>query len=118
MAVICFFVGNPGQTVSSFSPDWLPCHRKRCAPSLTIHDWIRPYEWVARFTKTVFACYASKRRAEVAPGVGKDTDLAVLSNKGMFKADKTTLDSLEDLYLEYQKPASDVLMKKGGGDYK
>src|SRR5438093_193522 len=62
--------------------------------------------------QTVFACYASKRRAEVAPGVGKDTDLAILSNKGMFKADKTALDSLEELYQEYQKPASDVLMKK------
>ncbi len=30
----------------------------------------------------------------------------------MFKADKTMLDSLEELYQEYQKPASDVLMKK------
>src|SRR4051794_24783722 len=33
----------------------------------------------AEYHTTVFRVYASKRRAEVAPGVGADTDLAVIS---------------------------------------
>lgn len=33
----------------------------------------------AQYHETVFRVYASKRRAEVAPGVGLDTDMAVIS---------------------------------------
>jgi len=106
-----FFVGNPGQTVSSFHQ--IGYHAIGSGALQALQSMIGFGHMSARsLHQTVFACYASKRRAEVAPGVGKDTDLAVLSNKGMFKADKTMLDSLEELYQEYQKPASDVLMKK------
>ncbi len=106
-----FFVGNPGQTVSSFHQ--IGYHAIGSGALQALQSMIGFGHMSGRsLHQTVFACYASKRRAEVAPGVGKDTDLAVLSNKGMFKADKTALDSLEELYQEYQKPASDVLMKK------
>jgi hypothetical protein len=36
----------------------------------------------ADYHQTVFRVYAAKRRAEVAPGVGLDTDVAVISTRG------------------------------------
>jgi len=106
-----FYVGNPGQTVSSFHQ--IGYHAIGSGSLQALQSMIGFGHMSGRsLHQTIFACYASKRRAEVAPGVGKDTDLAILSNKGMFKADQGTLDSLEELYQEYQKPASDVLMKR------
>jgi 20S proteasome alpha/beta subunit len=106
-----FYVGNPGQTISSFHQ--IGYHAIGSGSLQALQSMIGFGHTSARpIHQTVFACYASKRRAEVAPGVGKDTDLAILTDAGMFKADKSALDPLEELYQEYQKPASELLMKK------
>jgi len=58
----------------------------------------------AQLRDTVFRVYASKRRAEVAPGVGKATDVAIISDAGFYWLDESTLTKLEQVYEEYQKP--------------
>src|SRR5439155_16781444 len=106
-----FFLGNPGQTVSSFHQ--IGYHAIGSGALQALQSMIGFGHMSGRsLHQTVFACYASKRRAEVAPGVGKDTDLAILSKEGMFKADKKDLDELEQIFQEYHKPASEVLMEK------
>jgi 20S proteasome alpha/beta subunit len=106
-----FYVGNPGQTLSSFHQ--IGYHAIGSGALQALQSLIGFGHMSGRsLHQTIFACYASKRRAEVAPGVGKDTDLAILSKEGMFKADKKDLDELEQIFQEYQKPASEVLMKK------
>jgi 20S proteasome alpha/beta subunit len=62
--------------------------------------------------ETVFAVYASKRRAEVAPGVGKDTDLMVVTEDGQYRVEGEALEALEDLYQEYQAPMAEELRNK------
>jgi hypothetical protein len=51
--------------------------------------------------ETVFQVYAAKRRSEVAPGVGLDTDMAIVSANGIGFLDKATLTKLEDMYTHY-----------------
>jgi 20S proteasome alpha/beta subunit len=62
--------------------------------------------------ETVFAVYASKKRAEAAPGVGKDTDLAIIHSGGVRKLTKEELDHLEQIYNDYQKPVEENLADK------
>jgi len=64
--------------------------------------------------ETVFAIYASKRRGELAPGVGKDTDLVIIREDGYQRLDATELASLEELYREYQQQISTELRDKIG----
>jgi 20S proteasome alpha/beta subunit len=62
--------------------------------------------------ETVFAVYSSKRRAEVAPGVGKDTDLAIIEASGTVRFDKAGLAKLEKLYQQYLKPVGDKSLEQ------
>jgi 20S proteasome alpha/beta subunit len=62
--------------------------------------------------ETVFRVYASKRRAEVAPGVGHDTDLIVIRQQNAEKLSKETLDDLDKLYLENLSSTSASLQAK------
>jgi 20S proteasome alpha/beta subunit len=50
---------------------------------------------------TVFYVFASKRRAELAPGVGRDTDLMVLSPGGAVRLPDKALAKLGELYESY-----------------
>ena len=56
--------------------------------------------------ETIFTVYASKRRAEVAPDVGRDTDMTIVQADGIKQLDRTMLDNLEKIFQEYQKPVS------------
>jgi hypothetical protein len=106
-----FYVGNPGQLTSSFHQ--IGYHAIGSGSLQALQSMIGFGHMSARpVHQTVFACYVSKRRAEVAPGVGKDTDMAILTQGGMVKVDQPTLDNFEELFQEYQRPASDVLMNK------
>jgi hypothetical protein len=54
-----------------------------------------------RNTKTLFLCYAAKRRSEVAPGVGRQTDIRVMGPAGGFSFlgdAKSQLPGLADIY--------------------
>jgi 20S proteasome alpha/beta subunit len=50
---------------------------------------------------TIFHVFASKRRAELAPGVGHDTDLMVLSPRGAVRLPDKALAKLGELYQSY-----------------
>ncbi len=54
---------------------------------------------------TLFRVYSSKRRAEVAPGVGVETDLAIVSSSGVSFLSGEALKQLEDLYDNYGRAA-------------
>lgn len=62
--------------------------------------------------ETVFHVYAAKRRAEVAPGVGPDTDLTILSSDGATTLSGEQLKSLREIYEEHQKVSQDALTSK------
>ncbi len=64
--------------------------------------------------ETVFRVYASKRRAEVAPGVGHDTDMVVIRGTGVERLSDETLTRLGTLYEEYETSVAEKLADKIG----
>lgn len=62
--------------------------------------------------ETVFRVYASKRRAEVAPGVGHDTDMAVISRDGVKWLSEETLKQLGVLYDDFQQSTDAAVDKE------
>jgi 20S proteasome alpha/beta subunit len=59
--------------------------------------------------ETVFSVYVSKRRAESAPGVGRDTDMAVITAEGVTYFDRALLEQLDALYVELHRPMTEEL---------
>lgn len=68
----------------------------------------------ATLQETVFRAYAAKRRAEVAPGVGVDTDMAIVSASGVRFLDTSTLQALAKMYGKYGKAAETAQVKELG----
>ena len=55
------------------------------------------------FPETVRTAYFAKRRAEVAPGVGKATDMFMITNLGKYaEIGEHVLDALKDMHAEYE----------------
>ena len=61
---------------------------------------------------TIFRVFAAKRRAEVAPGVGHDTDLLVITDDGVTKLPPEALAILQSIYDDYNRPIQAELDKK------
>ena len=59
--------------------------------------------------EAAFNVYAAKRRAEVAPGVGEDTDLWIIRREGIFRPPPGSMETLDGLYREYQRPVINEL---------
>ncbi len=57
---------------------------------------------------TVMLVYAAKRRAEVAPGVGKDTDLRVIGVDGTMDMDESVLRKLAEVYDNRERIKADA----------
>jgi 20S proteasome alpha/beta subunit len=55
----------------------------------------------AELKETVFRVYASKKRAEAAPGVGQDTDMMVITEGATHQLSAEVLQELEEAYLEF-----------------
>lgn len=66
----------------------------------------------ADYHESVFRVYASKRRAEAAPGVGLDTDMAVISAAGIHWLTDEELEQLRKIYEEFQAATTDALTKR------
>jgi hypothetical protein len=66
----------------------------------------------AEYHETVFRAYASKRRAEAAPGVGHDTDMAVIGESGIHWLSGDELEQLRKIYEEFETATSDALTKR------
>jgi hypothetical protein len=62
--------------------------------------------------ETVFRTYVSKRRSEVAPGVGNETDLGIVSRDGVAWLSDEQLATLAGIYQEYQATAAATLSDK------
>ena len=62
--------------------------------------------------ETIFRVYASKRRAEVAPGVGQDTDLGIISADGIGWLSDEQIKILAQLYEEARTAAATDLAGK------
>jgi hypothetical protein len=62
--------------------------------------------------ETVFRVYASKRRAEVAPGVGHDTDMAVISATGIAWLTAQQLKALEVVYETFENTTEAALLDR------
>jgi hypothetical protein len=63
----------------------------------------------AGLNETVFRIYASKRRAEVAPGVGAETDLAIISDGGLEWLDVDSIVQLSGMYDRFRDSSSTAL---------
>ena len=62
---------------------------------------------------STFSIFAAKKRGEVAPGVGKDTDLFVITNKGIQELTQEEITKLFEIYEnEYHKPLADNVKAK------
>lgn len=61
---------------------------------------------------TIFRVFGAKRRAEVAPGVGHDTDLLVITERGTVKLSQDALDELQRIYDGYNRPAEEELNRR------
>lgn len=68
----------------------------------------------ADYHATVFRAYAAKRRAEVAPGVGHDTDMAVISQAGVHVLTDDELQQLSVIYNEYENSTAGELNARLG----
>ena len=61
---------------------------------------------------TLFYVYASKRRAEVAPGVGKDTDIYIIKRDNIIKVSEIDLQKLESIYTTYSHPLENTVFEE------
>lgn len=61
---------------------------------------------------SVFSVYAAKRRAESAPGVGHDTDMAIITEGGLKMLTVEDMKVLDEIYTETAKPLGAVLKGK------
>lgn len=69
---------------------------------------------MSNFTETLFWVYASKKRAEVAPGVGVDTDMAVISVDGIRRLTNDQIIHLDNVYDHYRQSLSEALTRELG----
>lgn len=68
---------------------------------------------VQDLNKTIFCTFAAKKRAEVAPGVGRDTDLFVITDSGIKELSRDEINILEEIYQEaYHKPLAESVESK------
>lgn len=66
---------------------------------MLLSETLGPHSRNKGLLETLYAVYAAKRKAEVAPGVGRDyTDLAVVSEKETRYVDEQTLGALKTAY--------------------
>jgi 20S proteasome alpha/beta subunit len=61
---------------------------------------------------TLFYTYASKRRGEVAPGVGKETDIYIIKHNNIVKVSEQDLGKLEEIYSIYSHPIEETAFEE------
>ena len=69
------------------------------------------YDYTNRFplNLAIWVAYEAKRRAERAPGVGKETDICILDNKGMHHLSEEVLTRLNEAYEQKERQGKDWL---------
>jgi len=71
----------------------------------------------AEYHQTVFRVYASKRRAEKAPGVGLDTDISVISANGTHWLSDAEMEQLKKIFEDFET-STDAALKDKLADFK
>jgi len=66
------------------------------------------------YAQTLFHVYASKRRAEVAPGVGSATEMAVVTATGVHKIDEAQQETLGKIYDSFIQQGDTEIRKQIG----
>ena len=69
----------------------------------------------ADYKQTLFRVYASKRGAEVAPGVGRETEMAVLSQNGVKRLTDADLERLKVIFDGFRSITGKELQKQLDG---
>jgi len=106
-----YFVGNPGHSNSDFEQIGFcaigsgAIHAQQSMIGLG-HTRERGLE------ETIFNVYASKRRAEAAPGVGHYTDIAVIRDSGITYLTHDQLARVGELYADMYRPITDTLRRR------
>jgi 20S proteasome alpha/beta subunit len=62
-------------------------------------------------SQTLFAVYEAKKAAEVAPGVGDNTDMAVIDAKELYTCNEAVIQALSESLLEINKTSTPNLSK-------
>lgn len=62
--------------------------------------------------ETIFRVFASKRAAEVAPGVGRDTDVVVITSEGKIALKEQHLEKLNMMHEQFREPAERQLSEE------
>lgn len=106
-----FFVGHPGGTFNDFFPIGFAAVGSGQLHALQSMIGTR-HTGARGLRETLFNVYASKRRAEVAPGVGADTDITIIRAEGISHVDEATLKQLATLYDEYEERIREELKSK------
>jgi 20S proteasome alpha/beta subunit len=100
-----FTVAHPGQLLPADTMGYLT------TGSGGLHAAVRlslaQHSKVAPLVDTVYNVYEAKKAAEVAPGVGKLTDLAVIKAGRVIFAQKDVFDALEKAHKEKPAPTKD-----------
>ena len=63
----------------------------------------------------LYYVYEAKRAAESAPGVGKDTDLAIIRSDGSQQLDNGVLERLDEIHKQRVAPMTDKIQKQIDG---
>ena len=66
----------------------------------------------ASLAETIFRVYASKRRSEVAPGVGNETDMFIIHAGGTVALAEETMAELSTLYFDFMTSMQQNLRKR------
>lgn len=60
------------------------------------------YRYNMKFTlnEAIYITYEAKKKSEMASGIGKETDMIIINDKGIKKIDFSTINDLEEIYNE------------------
>jgi hypothetical protein len=91
-------VGNPGVWRSFDNLGWCVTGMgDRHAES--VFAWYR-FSRATPLNQALYITFEAKRKAEMAGGVGKSTDILVIKKDGIYQVDDTTIQALEEIYDE------------------
>ena len=106
-----FLVTNPGGQPADFGV--IGFHAIGSGSIHAVHSMIGFRHTGAReLNETIFDVYLSKKRGEAAPGVGRETDLLIITDTAQKWVASKDLAALDKLVETYQEPA-DKALKEG-----
>lgn len=72
---------------------------------------LEPYSHVRNYYAALYSTFCAKKRAEVAPGVGKHTDMLFINRNGVTEVDRKVIDKLEKIYEQHKRATKKMLTR-------